>query len=41
MTGQELAIGQAVNAFSLFFDRPGPDAVMRAAFHEHLNAVDG
>ena len=32
MTGQELAIGQAVDAFALFFGRPAPQEVMREAF---------
>jgi len=32
MTGQELAIGQAVDAFSLFFGREAPQDVMRDAF---------
>jgi len=32
MTGQELAIGQAIDAFSLFFDREAPQDVMRETF---------
>jgi shikimate dehydrogenase len=32
MTGQELAIGQAVDAFALFLGRPAPVDAMRAAF---------
>jgi shikimate dehydrogenase len=32
MTGQELAIGQAVDAFALFFGRPAPADAMRTAF---------
>jgi shikimate dehydrogenase len=38
MTGQELAIGQAMDAFELFFDRPAPEKVMRDTF---LAAVAG
>lgn len=34
MTGQELAIGQAVDAFALFVGRPTPAEVMRAVFLE-------
>jgi quinate/shikimate dehydrogenase (NAD+) len=37
MTGQELAIGQAIDAFELFFDRAAPQDVMRETF---LAAVD-
>jgi len=32
MTGQELAIGQAADAFELFFSRPAPQDVMRETF---------
>lgn len=32
MTGQELAIGQAVDAFALFLGRPAPVETMRAVF---------
>ncbi len=32
MSGQELAIGQAIDAFALFFDRPAPSIVMRDTF---------
>jgi len=32
MTGQELAIGQAIGAFTLFFGRPAPPDVMRETF---------
>jgi quinate/shikimate dehydrogenase (NAD+) len=32
MTGQELAIGQAMDAFELFFGRPAQEGVMRDAF---------
>ncbi len=32
MTGQELAIGQAIDAFALFFDRPAYEEVMRRTF---------
>jgi hypothetical protein len=32
MTGQELAIGQALDAFALFLGRPAPVDAMRAAF---------
>lgn len=32
MTGQELAIAQAIDAFALFFDRPAAPDVMRKAF---------
>jgi shikimate dehydrogenase len=32
MTGQELAIGQAVDAFALFLGRPAPADTMRAVF---------
>ena len=32
MTGQELAIGQAVDAFALFIGRPAPVEIMRAVF---------
>jgi shikimate dehydrogenase len=32
MTGQELAIGQATDAFELFFGRPAPEGVMRDTF---------
>jgi quinate/shikimate dehydrogenase (NAD+) len=38
MTGQELAIGQAMDAFELFFGRPAPEEVMRDTF---LAAVAG
>lgn len=38
MTGQELAIGQAIDAFSLFFDRDAPQDVVRDAF---LAAISG
>lgn len=34
LTGQELAIGQAIDAFALFFGRPAPAEVMRATFEE-------
>jgi shikimate dehydrogenase len=34
MTGQELAIGQAVDAFALFVGRPAPVEAMRAVFLE-------
>jgi shikimate dehydrogenase len=34
MTGQELAIGQAVDAFALFVGRPAPVDIMRAVFLE-------
>ncbi len=36
LTGQELAIGQAVDAFSLFFSKPAPAAVMRDVFTREL-----
>ncbi len=32
MTGQELAIGQAIDAFALFFGRPAPEEVLRNTF---------
>jgi shikimate dehydrogenase len=32
MTGQELAIGQAIDAFALFFGRPAPEEALRGAF---------
>ena len=32
MTGQELAIGQAIDAFALFFGRAAPEQVLRGAF---------
>jgi quinate/shikimate dehydrogenase (NAD+) len=32
MTGQELAIGQAIDAFELFFNRNAPEGVMRDTF---------
>jgi shikimate dehydrogenase len=38
MTGQELAIGQAVDAFALFMGRPAPVEVMRAVFREKTEA---
>lgn len=34
LTGQELAIGQAIDAFTLFFGRPAPAEAMRAAFEQ-------
>lgn len=39
MTGQELAIGQAVDAFALFLGRPAPVDVMRAAFLQRARAA--
>ena len=38
MTGQELAIGQAVDAFALFVGKPAPVEVMRAVFLEKTQA---
>ncbi len=38
MTGQELAIGQAVDAFALFVGRPAPVEIMRAVFLEKTQA---
>jgi shikimate dehydrogenase len=38
MTGQELAIGQAVDAFALLVGRPAPVEVMRAVFLEKIQA---
>jgi shikimate 5-dehydrogenase len=32
MTGQELAIGQTIDAFALFFGRSAPERVLRDAF---------
>lgn len=39
MTGQELAIGQAVDAFALFFGRPAPIETMRATFLQRAQAA--
>jgi shikimate dehydrogenase len=36
LTGQDMAIGQAVDAFALFFGRPAPEEVMRATFQSRL-----
>lgn len=36
LPGQELAIGQAVDAFALFFGRPAPIGVMRATFEREI-----
>lgn len=36
LTGQELAIGQAIDAFALFFGRPAPAEVMRATFEQEV-----
>jgi shikimate dehydrogenase len=36
LTGQDMAIGQAVDAFALFFGRPAPEEVMRATFQARL-----
>jgi shikimate dehydrogenase len=36
LTGQELAIGQAVDAFALFLGRPAPIDVMRATFEREI-----
>jgi shikimate dehydrogenase len=41
MTGQELAIGQAVDAFALFLGRPAPIDAMRATFIQRTQAADG
>jgi shikimate dehydrogenase len=38
MTGQELAIGQAIDAFALFLGRPAPVEVMRAVFLKRTQA---
>lgn len=40
LTGQELAIGQAVDAFAIFFGRPAPADIMRAAFARELQRRD-
>jgi shikimate dehydrogenase len=39
MTGQELAIGQAVDAFALFLGRPAPIEAMRATFLQRTQAA--
>jgi shikimate dehydrogenase len=39
MTGQELAIGQAIDAFELFFGRRAPKSVMRDTFHTAVAAT--
>ncbi|HEX2115260.1 MAG TPA: shikimate dehydrogenase [Alphaproteobacteria bacterium] len=39
MSGQELAIGQAVDAFALFLGRPAPVEAMRAAFLQRTQAA--
>ena len=39
MTGQELAIGQAVDAFALFLGRPAPIEAMRATFLRRAQAA--
>lgn len=36
LTGRELAIGQAIDAFALFFGRPAPADVMRATFEREV-----
>ncbi|MBM3599635.1 MAG: shikimate dehydrogenase [Alphaproteobacteria bacterium] len=36
LTGQELAIGQAVDAFACFFGQPAPAEIMRATFEREL-----
>ena len=36
LNGQELAIGQAVDAFALFFGRPAPIGVMRSTFEREI-----
>jgi shikimate dehydrogenase len=41
MTGQELAIGQAVDAFALFLGRPAPIEAMRAVFLQRARAAAG
>ena len=41
MTGQELAIGQAVDAFALFLGRPAPIEAMRAVFMQRTQAAQG
>lgn len=38
MTGQELAIGQAADAFALFLGRPAPVEAMRATFLKKIQA---
>lgn len=38
MTGGELAIGQAVDAFALFFGQPAPLGVMRATFERNVGS---
>jgi shikimate dehydrogenase len=38
LTGRELAIGQAVDAFALFFGRPAPADVMRATFDREVQS---
>ena len=41
MTGQELAIGQAIDAFALFFGRPAPERVLRDTFLAETGQAPG
>lgn len=38
MTGGELAIGQAIDAFALFFGQPAPSGVMRTTFERKVSS---
>lgn len=41
MAGGELAIGQAIDAFALFFGQPAPSGVMRATFERKVSSQSG